>query len=258
MIDLYVINLDRAPERWNELQHNFQAFPSYQLRRFPAVDGKTFTPTQIKELVTPRAFYVLHRKFRLCHEDFTTVGAIGCFLSHLQLWKECVQQNKPLFIVEDDFRMNSSMDPLFQEAQTLIPQLGFMLLKLNSLRGNSTLPYNSMWDSFQGLFFGTMVYCLTPFIAQQLIQHALPINCQVDSYIGHMSVRNNFRIYISHERTSIWDMKSSSVQNFWDCATCWNPAFGYGNSKTSNQILLYIPYVELAIILGLLLLCFLH
>ena len=38
-----------------------------------------------------------------------TLGMVGCYLSHLQIWKECIRNNdtEPVLIMEDDFKVGS-------------------------------------------------------------------------------------------------------------------------------------------------------
>ena len=42
-------------------------------------------------------------------QTWGTLGMVGCYLSHLQIWKECIRNNEtePVLIMEDDFKVGS-------------------------------------------------------------------------------------------------------------------------------------------------------
>ena len=42
-------------------------------------------------------------------QNWGTLGMVGCYLSHLQIWKECIRNNdtEPVLIMEDDFKVGS-------------------------------------------------------------------------------------------------------------------------------------------------------
>lgn len=78
-MQVQVINLNRDAKKWTTIQETFRN-TSYQLKRFPAIDGHTRT-----------------------YRNWYMTGAMtGCLESHKALWRQCVQQNKPMLIFEDD------------------------------------------------------------------------------------------------------------------------------------------------------------
>ena len=85
---IHLINLDRSTERLALFQKR-----NAHLRnviRFPAVDGRLLDRDDLlrEGLITPDCEY--------------TAGALGCALSHSNLWKKALEENKTITVFEDD------------------------------------------------------------------------------------------------------------------------------------------------------------
>lgn len=80
-----------------------------QYTRFPAVDGAALHFEQLPLPLKLRGFKLLHAG------EGMTPGAIGCFLSHLNLWKQIVQQQTPYAVIlEDDVILQSDFAEVVQ------------------------------------------------------------------------------------------------------------------------------------------------
>ena len=55
-------------------------------------------------------------------------GELGCYASHLALWKKCVDLEEPLLIMEDDFRLLPNFADAVTESEKLIGRYGFIRL----------------------------------------------------------------------------------------------------------------------------------
>ncbi|MEC5384281.1 glycosyltransferase family 25 protein [Uliginosibacterium sp. H3] len=100
----YCINLDRSTQRLEEFErHNCSAI-AYE--RFPAVDGKTVAREGLaySGLMTPE---ILQK-----YKD----GAVGAALSHRSLWLQCIADQTPLTVCEDD----AIFHPEFRSIQSRI------------------------------------------------------------------------------------------------------------------------------------------
>jgi len=87
---IFYINLDKNTDK---RQHMESLFP--EAERFSGIYGAHETPETIS--------YTADRTWR----DPTlnrrlTNGEVGCILSHIKLWKKCVELNEPILILEDD------------------------------------------------------------------------------------------------------------------------------------------------------------
>ena len=137
---IYVINLDKRPDRLSNMKAIFNAL-EIQFTRMPAVDGTLH--------VTPQ--YLKDQGIRMM-EGFSdhvfknrplTIGEIGCFMSHYHIWNTVVEQNlKEVIIFEDDIRF----EPFFKQRFKLIrEQLDHMDWDLVYL-GRKILPnYEEDW-----------------------------------------------------------------------------------------------------------------
>lgn len=93
---LYVINLDRSPERLQRLDGIFSSF-NLQFTRIPAVDGRTLDDACIANLTKQRLWY-----------EPLTRGEIACFLSHkLALQYIASGDDNYAAIFEDDVELST-------------------------------------------------------------------------------------------------------------------------------------------------------
>jgi len=101
--DVWVINLDRSPERWAHMKKATAKFGD-KVQRFPATDGKLITdPRGIhKEGVG----YYFTRVAGKKDGELVNKGVVGCWLSHKRLLVHLAKQNRPYnyghLILEDD------------------------------------------------------------------------------------------------------------------------------------------------------------
>ncbi|MDR3182665.1 MAG: glycosyltransferase family 25 protein, partial [Planctomycetaceae bacterium] len=93
MLPCYIINLDRAKDRWDEVSGRFQSV-GFNVIRVPAVDGR--------ELRFPHPDFAQRRYFWLYGRP--PVGAkIACFLSHIKALKTFLESDaQHALICEDD------------------------------------------------------------------------------------------------------------------------------------------------------------
>lgn len=107
----YIINLDRNPERWSDVQEKIKKAGYTNVHRWTAVDGKN--PSQLKDAWNQ----VGNPSFSLNDQEFVQYpGKQGCFLSHVLLWKKMIDEQIPWITVFED-------DVLFHpEWTTLAPQ----------------------------------------------------------------------------------------------------------------------------------------
>jgi GR25 family glycosyltransferase involved in LPS biosynthesis len=92
--DIYVINLPSSKERLVHFmnQYNNSDLVSTHINVFSAVNGKTL---ELEKYVTAKAYeqILLTEKTskRKYHYELSSYGAIGCYLSHINTWKEIIK-----------------------------------------------------------------------------------------------------------------------------------------------------------------------
>ena len=110
----FVINLKRRPDR---LENFFKKYP-YPKESIEVVygfDGKNQSLENKKE-----------KKFYARFPNYRNPGEIGCFISHLRIWKKMVNENIPVaMIFEDDALFNENFKEFME---TLILPENFKLL----------------------------------------------------------------------------------------------------------------------------------
>ncbi|MBY0263973.1 MAG: glycosyltransferase family 25 protein, partial [Holosporales bacterium] len=94
-VGVYLINLDRSHQRYHYVWPSLQAL-GFPLERVSAVDGRTLTEAEITSVMDKGTFKIF---FSIPHE----LGTIGCYLSHMKVWKKFLQSPfKFALVFEDD------------------------------------------------------------------------------------------------------------------------------------------------------------
>ena len=117
---------------------------NWSVQAWPAVVGTGLSPSSFSQLGL-----FLNPETKI----YRRPGAQGCYMSHRQLWHECVKLNKPIVILESDAIINGPL-PDFD------PALG--ILKLHQDRGTKT-GTSGTWSK------GAHAYMLAPEHAQALL-----------------------------------------------------------------------------------------
>jgi Glycosyltransferase family 25 (LPS biosynthesis protein) len=137
-------------------KHNWQ----YQI--FPAVDGRTVTLNDWQ-----RIGVVMSTEGKMTRRP----GAQGCWLSHYALWKQCIESNQPLIIMEHDVLVTDSWPADLNIDRRLVKLFSTAECKINPAFGR--------WSK------GAHAYTVTPAQAQILVTHAQQHGAQaVDKHLG--------------------------------------------------------------------------
>lgn len=104
---IFMINLKRRPERREKMERLFDEI-GIEAEHFPAVDGKELSTERLLEM----GVRFLPGYEDPYHHRAMTMGEIGCFLSHYNIWVMMVRkQLKEVLILEDDIRF----EPYFRQ-----------------------------------------------------------------------------------------------------------------------------------------------
>lgn len=220
-----VIVMRDADAAWRRVQARFAALGIDTLRRFDAVEGVGLDAETLNVLLTPRASYELsvgrRYPYGWVHEGVPSLGAVGCYLSHLELWKRAAERSYPTLILEQDAEPVVSSGELTQAiagvpADIDVAYLGHHAMfrprfveKLSRKPTAGFYPVQPMSD-----LFCTHAYLVTPEGAQKLAERALPINAQVDAYMRFLCTPQSGVQMICHRPVLIQQAKNdeSSVQ----------------------------------------------
>ena len=178
-IQALVISLERSTDRRERVKHELKNI-SIEWQFLNAVDGFALQ-------VLPHSYNKSKAKRLRGYE--MTLGEIGCYLSHMKAWEKCVEQNKTMLVLEDDFVINGDLSRVI-ESLTQMDQK-WALVRLAAL-------YNAehrVIDRINGIALaenkgdpvGAAAYLIKPSAAGQLIKNSSAIYEPVDHYLEHYS-----------------------------------------------------------------------
>jgi glycosyl transferase family 25 len=202
-IKTYVINLDKNIEKFYKINENFSKL-NIQAERFTGIYGKDLKQSYIDNITNPYVQYTI-KNGRYIDSDIGTLGAIGCYLSHVSLWKKLISSRDNLFfILEDDAEplKEYSIDYLNQyinKINIIDPNWDFIFLgwgkpdPINSI--NRDIKITEDIYKINEITFGLHSYLINKKGATKLLSKAFPIVHQLDSYISFMAMFRDLNSY---------------------------------------------------------------
>lgn len=99
----YVINLDRRRDRWTSFQQSSGFEKLSNLRRWSGTDGKLINLDNDNRVSLITKFNII-RSTRRSHMELNTKGGVGCYISHVEVWKNFLEKGdgEVGIIFEDD------------------------------------------------------------------------------------------------------------------------------------------------------------
>lgn len=190
------INMDAATERRQSIESNFAACspPGWQLRRFPAVNGRLAEQEGAEGRLSP--------------------AEKGCFLSHRGILSQSQDDGAPLFIVEDDAQFGQqtcklidelieardpdSWDLIFTDACIPIPQDMISLVQARRLATRDS--QLMMFDMRHLAFAGSTAYVVNGRAKSRMLQllaQAAPLDVPYDLYLRQLIHAGSLRAYLA-------------------------------------------------------------
>lgn len=110
---IYVINLERRPDRWNEVQIEMARAGITEYKRFNGIDGQTMDLASMGRVIPVDPRY--HTK--------EILGHIGCSLSHRGVLQDAILNNADMYaVIEDDIAFVENFDTVFDECMADVPK----------------------------------------------------------------------------------------------------------------------------------------
>lgn len=188
----------------NDLFHKLISFGMEDVTLFegsyPYETEKLFEKTKR----VPKKTYVCRKKNKIVSDTrVNKAGVKGCFLSHYRLWKECVQLNEPILILEDDLDLYRKLvipkNWNMKTNSVLLVGLSDYFVTLNSEK--KYLSYLSEKENLNPVALkyhgyhipGAVAYVITPLAASRLVDSYANTFTAADhainlSVIGHIFV----------------------------------------------------------------------
>jgi GR25 family glycosyltransferase involved in LPS biosynthesis len=205
MVDIFKIPLYYISFKKDEnLEQEYLKYGFKTVKWFPAIDGRKLNIDDLRKnnIISIRAYDDL-KSGRHEHSGLTTMGAIGCTLSHFSLWNLCIKENLPFIIITEE---DNEMDPILLEGE--IKSIQDTLNKPNSIFVSAEISNEDHRKHFFGLHF----YIVSQEACLKLVKECFPMDVQTDWYMAHLATRGD----ITLEGFPISEQKwhPSSIQSF--------------------------------------------
>lgn len=203
--DIYLINMDKNTDRLNKFTNNYNMTDLIlkKFKRFSAIVGKDLnlieftSPVGYKQILeTEKTGYRKH------HYDITR-GAVGCYLSHLSIYKKMIDNNsKYCLIFEDDTKIATDFYSRLEYGISKIPQdWDIFLLGVMCLKCDIDKDYIKITR-----FWGLHSYMINRKGASKLIEYLdKPISKQIDADISLLIKRGILNVYAINPIIAIQD-----------------------------------------------------
>jgi collagen beta-1,O-galactosyltransferase len=208
---IYMINLerkknvaDKSLKKLNNLTNinDNNLFSNIQI--YTAIDGQLLNLNEINNKLTLKTKYTL--KEPSSYDDIRSVGEIGCYLSHTNIWKEIVDKNYTNCIIfEDDVIPNKNYDEIIKYIDNVPEDYDIAYLGWWSRKDVNNKNKNSYWlyteDKEKSNILGLYSYIISNEGAKKLLSKAFPIDVQLDTYVSlYNNITNNFKRYLCSDQ----------------------------------------------------------
>lgn len=188
-MEVYYINLKKSLYR-NKRFLNEGAINFKNLKRFDAVDGSQINLFECLKnyILNYKSYYSIKYEERIHKDDIGTRGALGCYMSHVNLWKLFLKTNLEYCIVLEDDADVKFEDVLKIQDYMKHPPLFDMLL----FHRNQAIQDDSKGNVTK--FFGTYAYAISKLGAKKFLKNVFPATQQIDAYLSNNIEKRGFII----------------------------------------------------------------
>lgn len=210
-LEILVINLDRAPERWAEMRTALAGLlsaapaPVPVVTRLAATDGSRMTWSELRGLVAPAVLRRLDARHRVCDPlVLDSRGAVGAYHSHLRCWERLAVDPNPAacaLVLEDDVCPTAELlaaarglaaGPWDQRSWDAV-QLGWMWMPSSTTwwrprRVVAATDAPGPLTTWERDSYGAHAYVVGREGARRLVRHARPLELHVDHFLAVASV----------------------------------------------------------------------
>jgi GR25 family glycosyltransferase involved in LPS biosynthesis len=264
-VKMYCINLKHRRDRWNrfQVQPGFLDLKTkYPFEKFNAILGNDLD-VEGDSRVSNRTKRNIRDSMRRDHEDLSTKGGVGCYLSHYAIWKQFVEKDseKYCLVFEDDAivpaQFPEAFDEYFKEFKLKDKNHIWFLYNPTNFytfpkTGNSSSITGETGEWINDACSTTACYLISKPTARILIDNAFPVEMHVDLYMcllrdmEKLNTVYNRNIYVSVFNVGITDTDIHVTQ---DCKICNVP----NNFSDKGYMMVNLPqlYFAAAAVVGL-------
>jgi GR25 family glycosyltransferase involved in LPS biosynthesis len=201
--NIYLLNLEKDTERLKLAKKELSNYKN--VTYFKAINGNKI---DIKQYFDDNN---LDYKSKLL--DFPK-GAVGCFLSHMAIWKSFLNSNyKYALILEDDIKINYNLQTAFSKIETFNEKWDIVYLYLNQFVF-APLPYlNGSFLDLKNNFkipiqpLGTIAYIIKKNTVKKLLDFDGKICTTVDQFLANLHIKGKINsFYLDYENKPYIDL----------------------------------------------------
>jgi glycosyl transferase family 25 len=162
------------------------------------------------------------KKFAVRTGSQASKGQMGCFASHLMLWKKCLELNEPILILEDDFHCNDNFLEALNLASNRIQNYGLIRFFSCGAKGLAIEEVGNLsLRRFKKSPMTGLAYALSPTAAQKLIKNFDKFIEPLDFYIKRfwLTGQRDYQLYPEpiehnhHSETTTIDYDTRAPKN---------------------------------------------
>jgi exopolysaccharide biosynthesis predicted pyruvyltransferase EpsI/GR25 family glycosyltransferase involved in LPS biosynthesis len=204
-IPVFYINLDDNKDRNEDIIKLIKKFDFKNSKRIPAVNTKTFENVlKYEVLILEDSLNKLkinnNKQSRTKHLELTN-GSIGCYISHLNVYKKMLENNVEFALVfEDDLTIDCIKEEFWNVIKdiNIPPDTDIFLLDAIYSKNNK----NEIISKIK-FFLCLHCYIITLNGAKKILEIAYPIEMQIDSFFSKLAENEKLNIYVLKENKSL-------------------------------------------------------
>ena len=214
LIKSYVINLSYRKDRKKNFINTYN-LENINYEIVKAVDKNFLIPNIlfVNNILGKTGYNNLSLNIRKNHYEFNTMGAVGCYLSHIKVWLKILKDNVKYGIVyEDDvlFNKNITSNVIIEYINKLPDNWHILLLNKNKVKMHKI---NNIPDLYKvDRFLCTHSYVINSNIIHYLVENILPINQQIDFKLSCLATNNLVNIYLYNNK-NIYKQYVNNITN---------------------------------------------
>jgi len=196
----YIINLDTRKDRFDITNNLLNQYDFKNVIRFPAIKGKDISIDELNKIVEPSAMKSILDNYRTEHHELS-YGAVGCYLSHINIWKKLVDHDLDYIIIfEDDALPAFNYNELQHIINNDVPN-DWDIIFFGGIYNDYNKIYNKINNKINNnivkikKFYELHAYIINKKGALKLLTNAIPIKKQLDSWLSDLATDNLVNIY---------------------------------------------------------------
>ena len=216
-IPIFCVNLDKRRQRYEKFCKQ-PGTKGLTIHRFSAVEGNAIEYLK-SDKISLQTKYNIQNKARRSHGEINTLGAIGCSMSHYEVWQKFLQTDAShCLVLEDDARLVEGFAEMVAKySADFTGDVWALSYKLYDKRLVPVSP-GSPWKT-PIYYWGTAAYIISREGATKLSSNFFPIECHMDKFFCLQSSLGYIRLVI-HDSVMIYTMSYGTDVQMYSCDLC--------------------------------------